>query len=168
MNALDVALRAKLLADTGPGGVNNATTGATGGFHQLVAPQKAGFPRFHFQELIDTALYSFTRLKADHVFYQFTVFAVDSNEAGTATSGRLAERARIVLTDPAIDIEGKRLIYSRFERSIPPQAEWDDVNNKYIYNKGFILELYAVDVFSLLLETGDRLLQESGSRLLID
>lgn len=142
MNALDQAIYSTLTNDTGTGGVNHATTGATGGFHQLVAPQNATFPRIHFQELLDTALYSFQTLNADHVYYQFTSFAVDGNEEGVTVAGRLAERARILLTDPSMSVTGKTLLYSRFERSLPARAEWDETNNRYIYSKGFILELW--------------------------
>ena len=142
MNALDIAITTTLNADTGPGGINNATTGATGGFHQLVAPQGATFPRVHFQELLDTALYSFQTLTADHCYYQFTSFAVDGNEEGVTVAGRLAERARSLLTDPSMSVTGKTLLYSRFERSLPARAERDDTNDRYIYSKGFTLELW--------------------------
>lgn len=139
---LDEAIYAKMVADTGAGGVNHATTGATGGFHQGVAPQNATFPRIHFQELLDTAFYSFQTLKIDHCYYQFTAFAVNSNETGTKTAGRLAERARTLFTDPSMSVSGKTLLYSRFERTIPPTFQWDDTSNRYIYSKGFILELW--------------------------
>jgi hypothetical protein len=130
------------VADTGAGGVNNSSTGATGGFHQLVAPQLATFPRFHFQEILDTALYSFTNLISDHCYYQLTAFAVDGNEEGVVTAGRLAERARVLLKDPAMSVSGKTLLYSRFDRSIPARAEWDNGGNRFIYSKGFYLELW--------------------------
>lgn len=147
MNALEQALYTTLTADTGTGGVNHASTGATGGFHNPVAPQKVngqpvGYPRMHFQELLNTAIYSFQNLNADHCYYQFTVFTVDSNEEGIATAGRLAERARALLTDPIMSVTGKSLLYSRYERSIPVRAEWDDTNSRNIYSKGFILELW--------------------------
>lgn len=142
MNTLDVAIATTLTADTGTGGVNHVTTGATGGFHQLVAPQGSTFPRIHFQELIDTPLYSFRNLIADHCYYQFTSFAVDGNEEGVTVAGRLAERARALLTDPSMSVTGKTLLYSRFERSLPARAEWDDTSSRHIYSKGFILEVW--------------------------
>ena len=142
MNALDIAIYSLMTIDTGAGGVNHATTGATGGFHQLVAPQNAGFPRIHFQEILDTALYSFRNLISDHCYYQFTVYAVDSNETGTTTAGRLAERLRSLLTDTSMSVTGRTLLYSRFERSFPASAEWDDTNSRNIYSKGFLLELW--------------------------
>ena len=142
MNALDVAITSKLIGDVEAGGVNHPTTGATGGFHQGTAPQTATFPRLHFQELIDTALYSFSALQADHVFYQFNWFAVDGNEEGVTVAGRLAERARTLFTDPSMSVTGKTLLYSRFERSIPQGFDWDDTNNRYVYSKGFILEVW--------------------------
>jgi len=146
LNALNDSIYSLMTADTIVGGVNNATTGATGGFHQLIAPQNAGFPRVHFQEILDTGVYSFQNLSADHCYYQFTVYAVDSpigTETGTATAGRLAERLRVLLTDPSMSVTGKTLLYSRFDRSIPPQAEWDDFGGgRFIYSKGFYLELW--------------------------
>ena len=142
MNALDIAITSTLNADTGAGGVNNASTGATGGFHQLIAPANATFPRIHFQELVTSALYSFQTLSADHCYYQFTSFAVDGNEEGVTVAGALAERARTILTDPTMSVSGKTLLYSRFERSLPARADWDDVIKKHIYSKGFILELW--------------------------
>ena len=142
MNALDIAITSLLDGDTVAGGVNNASTGATGGFHQLVAPQGATFPRIHFQELLDTGIYSFANLNADSVYYSFIVYAVDGNEEGVAVAGRLAERARSILTDPSMSVTGKTLLYSRFDRSLPARAEWDDTGNRFIYSKGFYLQLW--------------------------
>jgi hypothetical protein len=131
-----------MTGDTGAGGVNHSSTGATGGFFQMVAPQLAGFPRVHFQEILDTALYSFVNLQADHCYYQITAFAVDGNESGPYTAGRLAERARTLLTNPSMSVSGKSLLYSRFDRSVPAKAEWDEGGSRYIYSKGFYLELW--------------------------
>jgi hypothetical protein len=131
-----------MVADTGAGGVNNSSTGATGGFHQGVAPQGATYPRFHFTEILDTALYSCKTLSADHCYYQLTAFAVDGNEEGVVTAGRLAERARVLLFDPAMSVSGKTLLYSRFDRSIPPGYEWDVGENRFKYSKGFYLQLW--------------------------
>lgn len=144
MNAIDAAVRALMVADTGTGGVNNASTGATGGFWQGVAPDNAGFPRIHFQEILDTGIYSFKNLSADHCYYQFTVFARDGNptEEAVYTAGRLAERLRAILTDPNMTISGKTLLYSRFDRSIPPRFEQDESQSRTIYAKGFYLELW--------------------------
>ena len=142
MNALDIAIYSLMVADTGVGGVNHATTGATGGFHQGVAPQGATLPRIHFQETLNIAEYSFQTYVADHCYYQFTAFAVDGNEEGATVAGRLAERARVLFTDPSMMVSGKTLLYSRFERSIPPGYEWDAVKSRFIYSKGFLLQLW--------------------------
>jgi hypothetical protein len=93
--------------------------------------------------LLDTAIYSFANLNADHIYTQFIAYAVDTNEEGVVTAGRLAERARAILTDPSMAVTGKALLYSRFERSLPARAEWDDLGgNRYVYSKGFLLELW--------------------------
>lgn len=140
MNALDIAIYSKLTGDTGAGGVN---TLATGGIHQMKAPQTAGLPRVHFQELLDTALYTFAALSADHVFYQFKALAADTpTDEGATLAGTIAERMRTVLFDPTMTVTGKTLLYCRFERSIPPYPEWDDANSRDIYHKGFIAEIW--------------------------
>lgn len=107
---------------------------------KLVASENAGLPRIHFQELLDTPLYTNQTLVADHCYYQFTVFAVSGNESGAVTAGRLAERARSILTDASLSVTGKTLLYSRFERSIPARTELD--GTRVIYSKGFILEVW--------------------------
>jgi len=140
--ALDQALYSTLTADTGAGGVNNATTGATGGFHNPVAPQAAGFPRMHFIELTSTALYSLRNLLADHCYYQISAFAVDGQSEGVATAKSLIERAKVLLTDPSMTVTGKTLLFCRYERIIPTPPEWDAANNKYIHSQGMILEVW--------------------------
>jgi hypothetical protein len=133
-----------LTADTVSGGVNHSVTGATGGFHQLIAPQTATLPRIEFHELLTTALYSFRSLQADHVFYQIKALATDTPiGAGTTIAGNLSERARALLTD-----NSSMGLYCRFERSIPPYAEFSTVGSggrdgRYIYHKGFICELWV-------------------------
>lgn len=87
-------------------------------------------------------MYSLQNLKVDAVYHQFTAFAVDGNEEGVVTAGRLAERARVLLTDSSMSVTGKTLLYSRFERSTPARAEWDDTASRFIYAKGFILEIW--------------------------
>lgn len=139
MNALDIAIYSNLTGDTGAGGVN---TLATGGIHQLKAPQTAGLPRVHFQELLDSPLYSFAALSADHFFYQFKALAADTTVEGATLAGTIAERMRSILSDPTMTVTGKTLLYCRFERSIPPYAEWDEANGRDIYHKGFIAEIW--------------------------
>lgn len=140
VNVLDDAIGRKLIADTGTGGVNHATTGATGGIYQFGPPESAGFPRIHFQEILHTAQYSFQTLSADHVYYQYTAFAVDENEPGAITAGRLADRVRTVLTDPVLTVTGKATLYCRFDRSIPSSREWD--GKRFIYQRGGYVEVW--------------------------
>lgn len=142
MNALEVAITTLMLADTASGGLNHATTGATGGFHQGTAPQSATFPRIHFQKIQKRPLYAFKNLSARYLYYQLTAFAVDSNEAGADTAGRLAERAEALFTDPSLTVTGQLVQYCRPAVSIPDRFDWDETNSRYIYSKGFYLELW--------------------------
>lgn len=140
--ALDQALYAKLTADTGVGGVNHATTGATGGFHNGAAPQGAGFPRVHFQELAKTREYTFTTLSHERGYYQISAFAVDGNSEGVTIAKTLAERIETLLTDPSMAVTGKSLLCCRPERMDPMFYERDDPNDRFIYSQRLILEVW--------------------------
>lgn len=145
MNALETMLASTMNSDTGAGGLNEPEEGTTGGFHQLVAPQDAGFPRCRFQELDRDRLYAFGGPVADHFFYQLVFDAVDHpvRGEGTAIAGRLKERAIDLFTDPqGVTVTGKTLLYSRFRMDVPPQAVKDDVEDRYIYSKGMVLEIW--------------------------
>ena len=145
MNALEVMLVAAMIADTDPGGLNEPENGATGGFHQLVAPQSAGFPRCRFQELDGRVLYSFGGPVASHFFYQLSFDAVDHPTLGegAAIAGRLKERAAELFTDPeGVSVEGHTLLYCRCRGDVPPQAVKKDTEDVYVYTKGMVLELW--------------------------
>lgn len=144
MNALEIAITSFMQADNGSGGLNHTTTGATGGFHQGTAPQGATYPRLHFQKIQKRPLWSFQNLNARFFYYQFTVFAVDSNEEGVTTAGRLAERAETLFTDPSMSVTGHTVQYCRPDVSIPDRFEWDADHSRFIYSKGFYLELWVV------------------------
>jgi hypothetical protein len=145
MNALDEVLVSVMLADGDSGGLNEPENGATGGFHQLVAPQSAGFPRCRFQELDRQALYSFRSRVANHLFYQMMFDAVDHPTLGSGVdiAGRLKERAIDLFTDPqGLTVEGHTLLYSRFRGDVPPQALRDEGDDRYVYSKGMVLEIW--------------------------
>lgn len=147
MNAIDLALKAFIEADTDPGGMNESENGAIGGVHQGVAPQNTAYPRFHFQEIDDIGVYAFSRLVADHLFYALTALAVDDpingGREGAFTAGRLIERARTKLTDPAgLVVAGKTLLYCRFQHALAPGFDKDDTQDRYIYSKGMVLEIW--------------------------
>jgi hypothetical protein len=135
-NALDAAIYSTLTGDTGAGGVN---TLATGGIHQMIAPQAAGLPRVIFQEILNTPSYSFKQLISDHVYYQLKALAADTpTDEGVTMAGTIAERMRTVLLNASLNGS----IYCRMQRSIPVFAEWDDANSRHIYHKGFICEIW--------------------------
>lgn len=149
MNALDVGLRAVLVADTGAGGVNHATTGATGGIFQLNAPQKTVPTYVIFQEAADTPNYAFGNSnQADHIFYMIRVFAVDDPNAtlgsGPFRAGAMADRLKTLLTNPSMTVTGHTLLSARFDRTYPPLSEWDGANNRYIYSRGILIEVWVV------------------------
>jgi hypothetical protein len=147
MNAIDAAVKSFIEADTDPGGMSEPDQGATGGVHQGTAPQNAPFPRYHFQEIDDIALYSLSRLVADHCFYALTALAVDDpvngGREGAYTAGRLIERARTKFTDPnGLTVDGKTLLYCRYRNALAPGFEKDTTQDRYIYSKGMVLEIW--------------------------
>lgn len=145
MNVLDEAIVAKMTADVGVGGLNEPDNGATGGFHQLIAPQNSGFPRVHFQELDDQPLYVMTGVYARNHFYQIVVHAIDHPNLGDGPTiaGRLKDHAVDLFTDATLTVAGHEVIYCRPRGSVPPTALWDADNQQYVYSKGFILELWS-------------------------
>lgn len=157
MNAIDKAIKDYIEADTEAGGMNEPESGAVGGVHQGVAPQNTPYPRYHFAEIDDIGVYSFSKLVADHCYYSLTALARDDvvvheesgqpeEREGVFTAGRLIERARTKFTDPfgaqPLAVAGKTLLYCRFMRSLVPTFEKDSTGDSYIYSKGMILEIW--------------------------
>ena len=147
MNTIDAAIKSFIEADTDPGGMNEPENGAIGGVHKGVAPQNTAYPRYHFSEIDDDALYSFGGLVADHCFYALTAFAVDDpiggGREGSFTAGRLAERARSKFTDPnGLTVDGKTLLYCRYRNALAEGFDKDSTQDRYIYSKGMVLELW--------------------------
>lgn len=147
MIAIDAGIKTFIDADTDVGGMNEPELGAIGGVHQGVAPQNTAYPRFHFQEIDDVAAYAFGGLVADHCFYSLTALAVDDpidgGREGAFTSGRLIERARTTFTDPnGLSVNGKTLLYCRYRNALAPGFDKDETQDRYIYSKGMVLELW--------------------------
>ena len=140
MIALDVGIRAALVADSGAGGVAAL---ATGGIFQLDAPQGTTPPYAIFQEASDMPGYAFgNSLQCEHFFYMFRAFAVDANTSGPAQAGAIADRLKTLLTNPSLTVSGKTVISARFDRSYPPLKEWDGANNRYFYSRGILCEIW--------------------------
>ena len=134
--ALDIAIQSLLTGDTGAGGVN---TLATGGIHQLTAPLSAGLPRVIFQEILVTPAYSFSTLNSDAVYYQLKALAADTpTDQGVSMAATIAERMRTILFNTILNGS----IYCRMQRSIPAFSEWDTVNSRHIYHKGFVVQIW--------------------------
>lgn len=140
MNVLDTAIQAVLAADNGAGGV---FTLSTGGIFQAKAPQGVFPPYTLWQEATDVPGYTFgNTLKFDHFFYVFRAFAVDANTSGPYQAGAIADRLKALLTNPTLTVTGKAVLSARFDRSLPPLEEWDDANNRYIWMRGIIAEIW--------------------------
>ena len=130
----------KLAADSGAGGVALL---ATGGIFQLDAPQKTTPPYVVFQEAHDTPGYTFgNTLAFDHVFYMIRGFAVNANEDGPQTAGKIADRLKTLLTNPSLTVTGKTVLSCRFDRGYPPLKEFDSANNRFIYSRGVLIEAW--------------------------
>lgn len=143
--ALDIAIYSKLSGDTGMGGV---ATLSTGGIDQMIGKQGASFPRTLFQELTAMHQYSFGSRQCVHEFYQFKAMAVDpvnSSDEGVSLAGAIVDRIVTLLTDPTMTVTGSALLYCRPDRSIPPFIEWDSMNNRNVYHKGIICELWLTN-----------------------
>lgn len=145
MNVLDASISTALDADSGAGGVAAL---ATGGTFQLDAPQGTVPPYVIWQEASDFPGYAFANtLKYDHVFYMLRAFAVDdpntTHESGPLTAGKIADRLKALLTNPSLSVSGKTLLSARFDRSYPPLKEWDAANNRYVYSRGILCEVWV-------------------------
>ena len=140
MRDLDIGLRAVLTADSGAGGVSML---ATGGIHQLRAPEKTVEPYVVFGEASDFGLYGFgNSLQADNVFYFFRAVAVDANESAASVVAKIADRLKVVLTNPTLTVTGKTVISCRFDRSYPPLPERDEINQRDIVSRGILAEVW--------------------------
>lgn len=141
MNVLDVGLLAALNADVGAGGI---FTLATGGIFQLDAPQGTIPPYVIFQEAADTPGYTFRNTNVfDHLFYMIRAFGVDANTSGQSQVGAIADRLAILLTNLSLAVSGKNVLSARFDRSYPPLKEWEAANNRYVYSRGILSEIWV-------------------------
>jgi len=147
VNALDAGLYSVLAGDTGAGGVAalvGTDRDSNKKIYQLDAPQKADPPYVLFQEAQDTPGYTFGNIDVyDHVFYLVRAFTVDANTTGPAQAGILADRLKVLLTNPSLTVSGKTVLSARFDRSYPPLKEWDGANNRYFYSRGVLVEIWV-------------------------
>lgn len=143
--ALNQAIYSKLSGDSGIGGVN---TLSTGGIDQVISRQGAGYPRTIFRELPFVHGYSFRSRVCVHGFYNFTVQAVDpvnTSDEGLSLVDAIVDRLIVLFTDPTISVSGSSLLYCRPDRTVPATSEWDQANNRNIYYKGIICELWLTN-----------------------
>jgi len=144
MNALDSALKAAMAADSGSG---QLATLSNGGIFQLVAPPNTAFNYTVFQKLLRQPTYGFgNSSRAGHFFYQIKHFSVDgannTTKSGQEAAGLMADRAVVLLTNPSLSVSGQTVISCRFDRSIPDFAERDEANDRFVYSKGGIYEVW--------------------------
>jgi hypothetical protein len=144
MNVLDSALKAAMVADTGTG---KLAALSNGGFHQGKAPRGTAFNYTVFTRLLRSPVYAFGNVeRAKHFFYQIVHFSVDgannTTTSGQEAAGLMADRAVVYLTNPSLNVSGQTVLSCRFDRSIPDGDEWDEANDRLIYSKGGIYEVW--------------------------
>lgn len=144
MNALDQALYSVMSGDTGTG---KLATLSNGGIWQILAPENTAFNYTVFQEVLDTPSWAFgNALTHDSVFYQIKHYSVDeannTTTPGPDAAGAMADRARVLLTNPSLSVSGKTVLCCRFNRGVPAMREFDEANNRFVYSKGSIFEVW--------------------------
>lgn len=144
MNVLDVGLRAAMTADTGSG---KLAALSNGGIFQLTAPPGAVFNYTVFQRLLRQPEHGFGNTEqAKHFFYQIKHYAIDdvnnTNKTGTEAASLMADRAAVLLTNPSLSVSGQTVLSCRFDRSIPDGVDRDEANDRFIYSKGGIFEIW--------------------------
>jgi hypothetical protein len=138
MNAVNTALFARMDGDNGAGGVK---TLSTGGIHYGRAPQTKSPPYVIFQKQTGTPSYTFTQRAADNMLYLAKGVAVDSaNEGGRKIAGTIAERIDAVLTDYALPVAGKTLLYLRKVSDVE-YIENDPETKQAIYHVGGLFRI---------------------------
>lgn len=145
MNALDAAILARLKADTGTG---NLVALSNGGFHQKVLPAQVKTPFNYtiYECLVELPDYAFGNVEVYRdAPYQIRHYSVDNANNTTRTAvemaGSMDDRCRFWLTNAALNVSGKTLLYCRFDRSIPLQPEWDEAGKRWIIGKGSIYRI---------------------------
>lgn len=141
MNALDTGIYNLMSGDTGAGGV---ATLSTGGIFQK-PPETATPPYTRFREATDELIYAFgNTIQADHFFYVMQAWAKDTPNAasGPITAGAIADRLRVLFTNPSLTVTGKTVVSCRVDRSLPPLEEWDSTSQAWWYTRGVIVEAW--------------------------
>jgi hypothetical protein len=112
MNAVEAGLYTKL---TGDATLTALLSGGTASVFYGVAPDGADPPYLVFNEQTDTPDYTFTQKARDNLLYQ--VKGITSGPSAK-TAGSIAERIESVLTDTALTVSGKTLLYLRKESGV--------------------------------------------------
>lgn len=147
MNELDKALKAKMAADTGAGGL---ATLSNGGFHQQVADENTPYNYTIFERLTDLPEYAFgNAVASDYTPYQIRHYSVkganNSSLSPQEVTGKMLERAKTLLTNPSLNVTGKTVLCCRFDREIPLRPEWDETLKRWIFGKGAIYALWLAN-----------------------
>jgi hypothetical protein len=133
MNAVKVALYARLSGDSGTGGVAAL---ATGGIYDLQGKQDASLPFVTFQKWTPLPTrWTFGVKVSDDALYLIKAYAADAK-----TAGQITERAESILNDYALSVSGKTLMYLRKDSDMPeqPPQVWNGVP---AYSTGIIMKL---------------------------
>lgn len=144
MEALNKALFAKMIGDTGATGLN---TLSNGGVHQLAPPETVVFNYTVFQRLTRDPVYAYgNTAQASSFFYQIKHYTINkannTTVSGPEAAGKMADRTVELLTNPSLTVTGQSVLSCRFDRAIPDFSEWDDAQRRWVYSKGGIFEVW--------------------------
>lgn len=132
MIALDTAIRTKLVADNGVGGVNTLTSGR---IYRHVAPQSAASPFVVFQQMSAVDEYTWTLRDHRRILYQIKAV---SDGLDPAAAGVIAKRIDTILTDGSLTISGGTLLYLRRTADV----EYTELDgDRYFQHLGAIFDL---------------------------
>lgn len=144
MIVLEVGLQAVLDNDAALIALIGTDTDGNKKTYQGKTPQGVVPPYLIWQEASDFPGYAFgNTLRYDHTFYMFRAFAVDANTSGASQAGAIADRLKVLLTNPSLTVSGKSVLSARFDRSYPPTEEFDSANNRHIWGRGVLIEVWV-------------------------
>ena len=118
MKALEVALQAKLVADTGTGGL---MTLISGGVHNTALPDPAVYPYVVYQRVAGNDAYTFTLRINSAYLYQIRVVGQGLNKGALEDA---LDRIDVLLTRQALSITGKATWIVQREGDIPDSVEF--------------------------------------------
>jgi hypothetical protein len=116
--SVESAIHAKLTGDTGPGGL---VALCTNGMWQGAPPEGQPTPFLNWQMLGSRPTeYTLTQKAVDDFLAQFYAWAEDTDTAeGVETARGIIDRLETVVTDAALSVSGRALLYCRKVADLP-------------------------------------------------